>query len=106
MRGIRLTGAGVNKQALRATGGPDHVPPGDDSWVAGEEPYVSLHVLSDATPPAPAIARARSLPSSSTSGTVLCLEPYFPPCLNGAAPLAASSRADAGCGLPLVVQSG
>lgn len=65
VRGIRLTGAGVNKQALRATGAPDHIPPGDDSWVAGEKPYVSLHVLSDATPPAPAIARARSLPSSS-----------------------------------------
>jgi quercetin dioxygenase-like cupin family protein len=31
-----------------------YVPPGHDSWVVGEEPYVSLHILGSegyATPP-------------------------------------------------------
>jgi len=33
-----------------------HVPPGHDSWVVGDEPYVSLHILGSedyATPTAP-----------------------------------------------------
>ena len=26
-----------------------HIPPGHDSWVAGDEPYVSLHVMGSET---------------------------------------------------------
>ena len=32
-------------ERIMAPGDLFHVPPGHDSWVVGDEPYVSLHIL-------------------------------------------------------------
>jgi hypothetical protein len=46
----RQSGAAVAKmddgtERVMRAGAVFHVPPGHDSWVPGDEPYVSLHIL-------------------------------------------------------------
>jgi quercetin dioxygenase-like cupin family protein len=48
--GLVLSGQAVAKmddgtEHLMKAGDFFYVPPGHDSWVVGEEPYVSLHIL-------------------------------------------------------------
>jgi hypothetical protein len=48
--GLVLSGQAVAKmhdgrEVVMRTGDFFYVPPGHDSWVVGEEPYVSLHIL-------------------------------------------------------------
>ena len=48
--GLVLSGRAVAKmddgaEAVMGPGQLFHVPPGHDSWVVGDEPYVSLHLL-------------------------------------------------------------
>ncbi len=48
--GLVLSGAAVARmddgtEITMRTGDFFHIPPGHDSWVVGEEPYVSLHIM-------------------------------------------------------------
>ena len=57
--GLVLSGQAVAKmddgtERLKATGDFFYVPPGHDSWVVGDDPYVSLHILGSEGYAAPA----------------------------------------------------